>query len=198
MAARGVRLKRRVRQLPGASIAQARLPNLLRRNRAFRALVRRVYAIDGSTRVPVDVAAGRVLDGVGTENLPVVLVVVLGAERPTIDRTVDDVARLQLMTAAFRPVFVIDTPAFASMRKYGFPAEVLIPASQWSDAEYTWEEYARRLLALMLDGYSATASVTVGPQGLDTAARVLLGSLHPGARSPGPSARIQTGGSRSR
>lgn len=175
------RLKQHFRRLPGAGVAQERIPQLLRRSRAFRAIVRRAYAVDGSVRAPVDVAAGRVLHGSGTESLPVVLIVMLDADESTIDGTVDEVARIQLLSGGFRPVFATDTPAFAAMRRLGYPAELLIPANEWTNSEMTWQEYARRTLALMFDGYQATASVTLGAEGLNSAARSVLGSLRRGS-----------------
>jgi hypothetical protein len=139
-------------------------------------IARRLYAIDATAPVPSDVAAGRLLDGVGTERLPVVLVVILGADSDTIEEVADEVARLQVATAGFRPVFVTEVPAFGVFRRYGYPAELLLPADGWQGRE-TWNEYARRLVGLMFDAYRATAAVTVGPEGLDEAARVVLGSL---------------------
>lgn len=179
MPGRGVRAKQRIRQLPGIGVVRRKLPPLLRRNRALRAMARRLYAIDAAAPVPSDVTAGKLLNGVGTESLPVVLVVTLGADREALVDVVDEVARLQLMTAGFRPVFVTDVPAFAVFRRYGYPAELLLPAEPW-DGPGTWEEYARRVVGLMFDGYRATASISVGPGGLDAAGRLILGSLHSG------------------
>lgn len=176
MPGRGVRTKQVIRRLPGAERARRNVPQLLRRNKALRSMARRLYAIDAAAPVPSDVAAGKLLDGVGTESLPVVLVVTLGADSGTIEEMVDEVARLQVLTAGFRPVFVTDLPAFETFRRYGYPAELLLPADGWQ-GQGSWEEYARRLIGLMFDGYRATASVTVGPEGLDPAGRAVLGSL---------------------
>src|SRR5919106_4674078 len=144
MPGRGVRAKQRIRRLPGMDVARRKLPALLRRNQALRSMVRRLYAIDASAPVPSDVTAGKLLDGIGTESLPVVLVMTLGADRDTIADLVDEVARLQLATAGFRPVFVIDVPAFGEFRRYGYSVELLLPADPW-DGPGTWEEYARRV-----------------------------------------------------
>ena len=183
MPGKGVRAKHVIRQLPGVAAARRRVPPLLRRNKTLRHIARRLYAIDATAPVPSDVAAGRLLDGMGTERLPVVLVVILGAGRDTIEDVTDEVARLQVATAGFRPVFVTDVPAFAAFRRYGYPAELLLPADGWEGTE-TWHEYARRLVGLMLDAYRASSAVTVGPEGLDEAARIVLGSLSAGSRSP--------------
>ena len=181
MPGRGVRAKHVIRQLPGVAAARRRVPPMLRRNKALRLIARRLYAIDATAPVPSDVAAGRLLDGMGTERLPVVLVVMFGTGRDTIEEVADEVGRLQVATAGFRPVFVTDVPAFGTFRRYGYPAELLLPADEWHNKQ-TWNEYARRLVGLMFDAYRATAAVTVGPEGLDEAARVVLGSLSANSR----------------
>jgi hypothetical protein len=151
-------------------------------------MARRLYGIDANAPVPSDVVAGRLLDGMGTERLPVVLVVLFGTDLDTIEQVADEIARLQVATAGFRPVFVTDVPAFGVFRRCGYPAELLLPADGWQGRE-TWHEYARRLVGLMFDAYRATAAATVGPEGLDEAARVVLGSLSADSRrsSLGPS-----------
>lgn len=181
MPGRGVRAKHAIRQLPGVAAARRRLPPLLRRNKALRLMARRLYGIDATAPVPSDVAAGRLVDGMGTERLPVVLVVIFGTDSETIEHVADEVARLQVATAGFRPVFVTDVPAFGAFRRYGYPAELLLPAHGWQGKQ-TWNEYARRLVGLMFDAYRATAAVTIGPECLDEAARVVLGSLSADSR----------------
>lgn len=183
MAPRRIHLRSSIRRIPGARRARALVPRLFRRSRALRAIVRRIYAVDGSLRVPVDVGAGRLLVGIGTESLPVVVVVIIGADARTIERTIDEVARLQVVTAGFRPVIVADRPAFVAARKYGYPTELLVSAEDWRDSHLSWEEYARRIIGLIFEGYRATASVAVGADGLNPAARVVLGSLRDESRA---------------
>lgn len=174
-------LKRWVRKSPGVSRLARGTAARLRRSAAIRSAVKRIYAIDTASPAPVDVTAGRVLGGTGTESLPVTLVVVLGADGETIEATAGEVMRLQLMTAGFRPVFVTDRPVFAAFRRYGYPAELIVAEGEWDAAGYagTWDEYARRRIGLLFETYRATASVTVGPAGLDRPARLLLNSLRP-------------------
>ncbi|HEX6234303.1 MAG TPA: hypothetical protein VFZ63_14340 [Jiangellaceae bacterium] len=168
-------------RLPGAGIARRRVVGWLRRSTTVRSLVKRVFAIDTAGTLPLDVTAGRVLGGVGTEQLPVTLVVIVGAEAKTVTATVDEVARIQLMTAGFRPVIVADVPAFASARPYGYPFELLLPESEWDVSEHatTWDDYVRRRVGLLFATYRATASITLGRDGLDHTSRLVLSSLRP-------------------
>lgn len=178
-ASRGRRLRQWARQLPGAARSRRWVARRLRSSDTARSLVKRLYALDAGSPVPLDVAPGRVVGGVGTESLPVTLIVILGADTDTIGGTVDEIARLQLMSAGFRPVIVTDRPAFAAIRRYGYPAELLLPRDEWDvDLQGVgWEEYAQRRLALLFSTYRASASVNLGPAGLDDTARLLLGSL---------------------
>ena len=54
-----------------------------------------------------------------------------GRNRPigdVVDGVIDDVAEMQLLGAGFRPVFLLDTPAFGRARSYGYVAELVTPA----------------------------------------------------------------------
>lgn len=181
MPRRGRRVRQLVRRIPGLGPIRRRTVQTMRENSALRSLVRRIYSIDAALPVPLDVAPGKVLGGVGTEALPVTLVVVLGADRPTFVATIDDIARLQRVTAGFRPVIVTDQPAFVVTRRYGYPMELLLARETWDADEHgsTWDAYARERIALLFATYRATASVTLGPDGLDAEAALLLSALRP-------------------
>lgn len=184
MRAAKLRVKQWARRVPAIRVARHALVREVRRSKSMRALATRVFAVGEPTTAPPDVASGRVLGGVGTESLPVVLVVALGAETEMVSDSVDEVARIQLLSAGFRPVIVTDTPAFSAARRYGYPAEMLVDRKSWVSGDYgdrTWEEYARERLALLFATYRATASVTVRPTGLDDSARVVLNALRPAA-----------------
>lgn len=151
-------------------------------NAAVRAATRRMLASSRMRVFPADVTAGNLLTGADTSRLPVVLVIVLGADASTIETAVDEVAAAQHITAGFRPVFVTDAPAMASMRKYQYPAELLVSENAWRPDQQggvPWHEYAAQRIELMLTTYGATASVTLGSTGLDHAARLMLRSLRP-------------------
>lgn len=179
MPRRGRQVRQLTRRIPGVGPLRRRTVQAMRGNAALRALVKRVYSIDAALPVPLDVAPGRVLGGVGAEALPVTLVIVLGTDRPTFETTVDEIARLQLITAGFRPVIVTDQPSFAVVRRYGYPMELLSPRDLWEaeDTDTSWDEYARERIALVHATYRASASVTLGPDGLDWRGRLLLSSL---------------------
>uniref|UniRef100_UPI003979C744 hypothetical protein n=1 Tax=Salmonella sp. SAL4447 TaxID=3159902 RepID=UPI003979C744 len=76
---------------------------------------------------------GRLLAGIGVEQLPAVLISLVGlADGVTangttgriIDAVIDEVAELQLLGAGFRPVFLLDMPAFSRARSYGYAVEL--------------------------------------------------------------------------
>jgi hypothetical protein len=134
---------------------------------------------------PVDVAPGRLLAGIGVEQLPVVLVSLVGladdvAENAVrgkvIDAVIDEVAELQLLGAGFRPVFLLDTPAFSRVRSYGYAVELVTAAATWSGEPADWSEYIGARVTSMMRTYGISAVVTVGPRGLDNVIRGLLRS----------------------
>ena len=76
-----------------------------------------------SPRVRATSAAGRLLAGLGVEQLPVVLLSLVGLTDGTadnaaiskvVDAVIDEVAETQLLGAGFRPIFLLDTPAFTA------------------------------------------------------------------------------------
>lgn len=171
-------LRGKVRNLPGYRFARRSVLPRLRRNATIRQLVRRVFDVDATRSPPMDVNAGVLLEGIGTEALPVVLVVIIDASPDDVTQVIDEVARLQLVGAGFRPVIVMDTPSLAAARRYGYVVELLVPENLWPhDSDELWVDYVRRRIALLFSTYRATASVGVGPGGLSTAARLILSSL---------------------
>lgn len=172
------RLLSRAGRLPGVMSARRRLVMRARNSVKLRRLAQRVFAVDGAASAPPDVAPGQVIGGVGTESLPVVLVVVIGADAATLESVVDETARLQIVGAGFRPVIVSDADALAHIRRYGYPSELLVSRSSWSGPP-TWDEYVRERLALLFAAYRANAAVTIGPGGFDDASRSVLSSLRP-------------------
>jgi hypothetical protein len=131
------------------------------------------------------VAPGRLLAGIGVEQLPVVLVSLVGladdvAENAVpgkvIDAVIDEVAELQLLGAGFRPVFLLDTPAFSRVRSYGYAVELVTAAATWSGEPADWSEYIGARVTSMMRTYGISAVVTVGPRGLDNVIRGLLRS----------------------
>lgn len=191
MASRRVqRVKQTVKQIPGVGPARRRVLAAARGSSTLRELVRRLYHVDQGVPTPMDITAGTLVEGVGTETLPVTLVVVLGADEQGFERTVAEVARLQRVTAGFRPVLVTDHPGFPVVRRYGYPLELLVREQDFEPVVQgrTWEEYARARLALLLSSYRATVTVAVGPDGLDDPSRLLLSALRATAADPAAAA----------
>ena len=107
---------------------------------------------------PLELSAGRLLGSAGTDRLPVILLSLVGLadgdgrNRPigdVVDGVIDDVAEMQLLGAGFRPVFLLDTPAFSRARSYGYVAELVTPRAAWSAEPKDWSEYVGARIASM-------------------------------------------------
>ena len=133
---------RLARRMPGYRWVRRRAVPRIRQSAAARTLAHRMFPSQSNgSGPPVDVAPGKLLAGVGVEWLPVVLLSLVGLAEDAVDSTVsstvidaviDEVAALQLLGAGFRPVFLLDTPAFSRARSYGYLAELVTAASSWA------------------------------------------------------------------
>lgn len=170
---------RYVRRLPGYRYARRALLPKIRQSHSARLLVKRVFDVDASQPAPLDVGPGNVIGGVGTERLPVVIVLMLGVPAERVEPIVDEIAHLQLLSAAFRPVIVMDSPELAATRRYAYPAELLIARDAWTDPGQSWDDYVRLRLSRIIATYRSSATVAVGPDGLDEANRLILTSCTP-------------------
>ena len=174
---RAARVSRRV---PGYRYLRRKLVPRLRRSPAARALAHRIFAVEpregSSVRAPSDITAGTLLGGIGVERLPVVLIVLIGTPTNRIGEVAEEVARLQVLGAGFRPVFVVDSPTFAPIRRFGYVIELVTPRDSWT-VEEPWSEYLRRRFASMLSAYGVHVVVTVGSDGLDDGGRATLEAL---------------------
>jgi hypothetical protein len=137
-------------------------------------------------KAPADIAAGRLVAGFGIEQLPVVLISLIGLTDRTADNTaasnvvdalIDEVAEMQLLGAGFRPVFLLDTPAFSRARSYGYVVELVTSRTAWVGEPTEWSEYVGARIASMTTTYGVSAMITVRPEGLDDAARGVLRSF---------------------
>lgn len=172
---------RRVRAMPGYPVVRRRAIRSIRRSKTARQIVKRAFDIEeggGGWSPPTDVTPGQLIGGVGTEALPVVLVVMLDPEPDSITPTLEQIAQLQLMGAGFRPVILSDVPLFAATRQFGYPVE-LVPAERTWQVEHDgpWENHVRSRISLAMDTYRCTCVLNVGPGGLDRTGRLLLTSL---------------------
>ncbi len=168
-----------MRRLPGYRYARRALLPRIRQSPGARSLVKRVFDVDAAQPAPMDVTPGNLLGGVGAERLPVAVVLMLRVPADRIPGVVDEIARLQLLSAGFRPVIVMDTPALSAVRRYGFPVELLVAEEEWNDEYQPWDEYARLRLGRIVATYRSAATVTVGPDGLDDTNRLILTSCAP-------------------
>ena len=179
---------RLTRRLPGYRFLRRRAVPRIRRSAAARALAQRMFPPTESagSGPPADVAAGRLLAGLGIERLPVILFDLVGlvddlddlgdrvAIGELVDDVIDEVAELQLLGAGFRPVFLLDVPAFNRARSYGYVAELVTPRTAWSAELPDWSEYVAARVASMTAFYGVSAVITVGPHGLGDPARGVL------------------------
>lgn len=168
---------RHVRKVPGYRYARRAVVPRIRQSPTARAVVHRMFDIDADQHTPLDVAAGNLLAGVGVERLPVVVIVMLGTPANQADDVVRDVAEIQVLTAGFRPVIVMDTPQLGAARAWGYPVELLTSEAAWTHDTQSWDDYVRTTMASIFTTYRSTASMILGPDGLTRADRLLLRGL---------------------
>ena len=182
------RAARLARRMPGYRWVRRRAVPRIRRSAAAQALAHRMFPTESprGEGPPADVAAGRLLAGLGTEQLPVILLSLVGltdgtadnaASSNLVDAVIDEVAEMQLLGAGFRPVFLLDTPAFGRARSYGYVAELVTPRTVWVGEPVEWSEYVAARVTSMTTAYGVSTMITVGPGGLDEVARGVLRSF---------------------
>jgi hypothetical protein len=176
--------------MPGYRWVRRRAVPRIRQSAAARAFAYRLFAMESrrstqAAAAPLELAAGRLLAGLGTERLPVILISLVGlpediedsAAGEVIDVVIDEVAECQLLGAGFRPVFLLDTPAFGRARSYGYVVELVTPRSAWLGEPAVWSQYIAGRVASITATYGVSTMITVGPNGLDDVARGVLRSL---------------------
>lgn len=171
------RLLPHIRLFPGYRSARRTVVVRLQRSTFVRKAIYRGAQFAPRPAVPLDIKSGNLLAGQGTDRLPIVVAVLLGLEPTGVGPVVAEIARLQVLTAGFRPVIVMDVPELGAARDFGYPAELLIGAEQWDDSDGPREHYLRVRLASIFAIYGSTASITVGPEGLRDTDRLILASL---------------------
>ena len=177
------RLVRRARRLPGYRWLRRNAVGRIRRSETAREVVNRVFAGSGSgsRRIPRRFPhAGNLLDGLGVDQLPVAVISLIGVPNEKVGEVIDDIARLQILSASFRPVFVMDCPKLDSPRRYGYVAELLIAPSEWAFPDIRWSSYAAERLSDIVQRYEASIAVTVPPSGMTESVRLMLeaGATH--------------------
>lgn len=158
---------RRVRANPTAERVGGRVAGRVRDSRTAREVVSRVFDLDLTVGGSVFLSAGRLLGGQGLDNLPVVLVLLVGAADDDVPELLEKVAQEQVLTGGFRPVVVLDSDHFGAVRQYGWPVDFVVPQGAWTDPDVAWRDYLRERLRAMRRGYGAVALVELGdPDGL--------------------------------
>ena len=171
------RVGRYARKMPGFRFARRQVLPRVRGSATARSLAKRVFDIDAAQVAPMDISPGNLLGGVGTERLPVVVVVLIGVPAERMRAVVDEIAQVQLLTAGFRPVIVMDLPELSAARRYGFPVELLVDEDSWIGEEPSWSEYVRSRLGSIVTTYRSAATVLAHPAGLTRADRLLLNGM---------------------
>lgn len=159
---------RRVRGNATAERLAGRVTGRLRDSRTAREVVSRVFDLDVTgVGGSVFLSAGRLVAGHGTDNLPVVLVSLVGAPDGDVPTILERVAQEQVLTGGFRPVVLLDSDHFAEVRQYGYPVDFLVPEAAWTDPQVPWRDYFRERLRSMRQHYGAVALVELTePDGL--------------------------------
>ncbi|MFZ1577014.1 MAG: hypothetical protein WAT47_01490, partial [Nostocoides sp.] len=129
-------------------------------NRAVVGVATRVLRQGGGVPV-ILLKSGSGLAGVEhPERLPVVIVDAAGVPVEGIAALLAQVAELQEQTQGFRPVLLLSVPAFAEVRAYGWPVELVVNEADW-DFEQDWADHVTLRLAMMQTRYQAWATVAV-------------------------------------
>ena len=176
------------RRTPGCRGAVEHLLPGVRRNPALTDVVWRVFMPQhGVGPLPVPFHGGRHLVGRDTALLPVVGVVGVGLTDEQVEGLGEQVAGLQRAERSFRPLLVLDRPAFAAARRHGYVVELVVPEDDWCDhpqavarpdaARTTWEDYLGRRLADVVDHYQVWHLARAGADGLDPLDLTVLRSV---------------------
>ncbi|MFZ1372629.1 MAG: hypothetical protein WBP28_06925, partial [Nostocoides sp.] len=151
---------RTVRSSGRLSAASHRAVEGIQGNRAVVGVATRVLRQGGGVPV-ILLKSGSGLAGVEhPERLPVVIVDAAGVPVEGIAALLAQVAELQEQTQGFRPVLLLSVPAFAEVRAYGWPVELVVNEADW-DFEQDWADHVTLRLAMMQTRYQAWATVAV-------------------------------------
>ncbi|NLG22391.1 MAG: hypothetical protein GX555_13290 [Actinomycetales bacterium] len=161
---------RRARRVPKAEEAALKVATALRGNQLARTAVSRAFDMDlegiGGT---VFLDGGTLLAGQGLDNVPVVILSLVGTPDDLVPERLEEIGQEQLLTAGFRPVLVVDGDHFGAIRRYGWPVELVLSEAQWDADESLrdeagWEAYLVRRLQEIRRNYRAAALLEFGPE----------------------------------
>lgn len=167
---------RTVRNSPRLTSATETVFGRLQGNRTVVDVATRVFGFDLAVPI-VFLRAGRALAGMAeVERLPVVLVNAAGMPGDRLTGLLEDLEALQRRTRGFRPVLLLDTPAFAEVRAYDWPMELVVPAADWSFAT-DWDDYLADRVAMMVARYRAWIVVSARTGTMEADGCRILGRL---------------------
>jgi hypothetical protein len=155
--------------VPAAEAAAVKALAGLRESHLVREVVARVLDLDlaevGGT---VFLAAGNQLAGQGLDNVPVVVLSLVGEPDDQVPELVEEIAREQVLTGGFRPVLVVSGDHFGTVREFGWPVELVIDEDVWAEQQHLrgddgWEAYLERRLQQVRRHYRAVALLPFGP-----------------------------------
>lgn len=161
---------RRVRRMPRAEQTALKVATALRGNQLARTAVSRTFDMDlegiGGT---VFLHGGTLLAGQGLDNVPVVVLSLIGTPEEDVPERLAQIGQEQLLTAGFRPVLVVDGDHFAAIRPYGWPVELVLSQDRWDQEESLqdetgWDAYLVRRLQEIRRNYRAAALLEFGPE----------------------------------
>lgn len=165
---------RLARRIPGYPRARRVLVPRVRRNVMLRAIAHKLWvtevAVDGRG---ADLTAGKLIEGVDTHTLPVILFVLPDVSTEQQELAADQIAAIQVLTAGFRPVFVFPQPDFGPARRHGYPAELLPASRRGGDLVEYWQR--------LRDTYGSVLICEIAPEGLSSVQRSYLLSMVHGA-----------------
>lgn len=155
-----------LRRVPGYRELRGPVLKQLRRSPRFRKAVRRARAarLQAASRAVLTAPiAGRTFSPEQARPLPVALIVCRGLDEREMEDLAGRIEHAQLVAASFRPIFVLDTPAFSPLRVRSFAFEHVLDRSTW-DQLYdpsAWTDYVLRQLGTLRADYGALAVVPV-------------------------------------
>lgn len=157
---------RKVRSVPAADAAAVRVATRLRESRLAREVISRAFDVDVTgTGGTVFLGAGHLLAGQGLDNLPVVILSLVGTPSEDVPGLLDELAIEQVLTGGFRPVLVLAEDHFAVVRRHGWPVELVIAQHEWP-ADGRWTDYLERRLQSIRRDYQAIALLPLDGSGL--------------------------------
>ena len=163
-------LVRRARRVPRAEAAALKVASSLRGNQLARTAVSRAFDMDlegiGGT---VFVDGGNLLAGEGLDNVPVVVLSLVGTPAELVGERLEEIGLEQVLTGGFRPVLIIDGDHFGAVREFGWPVELVLSRAQWDAQEQLqddagWEAYLTRRMQAIRRNYRAAALLEFGPE----------------------------------